>query len=135
MRFNWQIVGLVISTKVLGEKMKNTIAVLLLSLATLLTTAACSSPADNKVITPFEVGSDIEAFWLEYANANGGITWGRSAEYPEYEKVQEGDTFMVEVAQGPCLMEFFHNRWRRANDVRRWHQSINEFGGCPYVFD
>ena len=113
--------------------MKNSITILLLSLASLL--AACSSPADNKVITPFEVGSDIEAFWIEYANANGGITWGRSSEYPEYEKVKEGDTFMVEVAQGPCLMEFFHNRWRRANDVRRWHQSINDFGGCPYVFD
>ena len=42
---------------------------------------------------------------------------------------------MVELAQGPCLMEFFHSRWRRANDVRRWDESHNEFGGCPYVFD
>lgn len=31
-------------------------------------------------------------------------------------------------------MEFFHNRWRRANDVRRWDPLFNEHGGCPDVF-
>lgn len=83
----------------------------------------------------WQSGMDVEVFWLSYVESKGGLTWGRSAEYPIYNQVKEGDTFMVEVAQGPCLMEFFHSRWRRANDVRRWDDSINQYGGCPYVFD
>lgn len=77
----------------------------------------------------------LERFWERYAERKGGLTWGRGGEYPDYPKVKEGDTFMAEVAQGPCLMEFFHNRWRRANDVRRWDDAFNEYAGCPYVFD
>ncbi|MEE4190580.1 MAG: hypothetical protein V2I66_03330 [Halieaceae bacterium] len=75
-----------------------------------------------------------EQFWLNYANTRGGLTWGRGRDYPPYEKVKEGDLFMVEVASGPCLMEFFHSRWRRANDVRRWDPAFNDYGGCPDVF-
>ena len=77
----------------------------------------------------------VEQFWVNYAGRKGGLTWGRSAEYPEYEKVNEFDTFMVELSQGPCLMEFFHSRWRRANDVQRWDPKHNEQAGCPHVFD
>ena len=78
---------------------------------------------------------DVESFWMAYAETGGGLTWGRSSEYPEYSKVQERDTFMVELEQGPCLMEFFHERWRRANDVVRWNDQLNDYAGCPYVFD
>lgn len=63
---------------------------------------------------------NVELFWQRYIVSKGGLTWGRSSEYPDYDKVKEGDTFMVELKQGPCLMEFFHGRWRRANDVWRW---------------
>ncbi|MCG8669017.1 MAG: hypothetical protein MI867_06355 [Pseudomonadales bacterium] len=80
-------------------------------------------------------GVDVEAFWQDYAKTKGGLTWGKSSSYPEYEKVKEGDTLLIQLEQGPCLMEFFHSRWRRANDVRRWDPSINEYGGCPYVFE
>ena len=79
--------------------------------------------------------ADVETFWREYAGSKGGLTWGPSDVYPEYSRVEEGDTLMIQLEQGVCLMEFFHNRWRRANDVRRWHDSINEYGACPYVFD
>ena len=75
-----------------------------------------------------------EQFWLNYAERRGGLTWGRGSDYPRYEDVKEGDLFMVEVESGPCLMEFFHSRWRRANDVRRWDPKFNEYGGCPDVF-
>ncbi|GAA5213218.1 hypothetical protein ACFSJ3_00245 [Corallincola platygyrae] len=78
---------------------------------------------------------DIETFWLRYAEANGGLTWGKSREYPEYDKVKEFDKLLIELDQGNCLMEFFHSRWRRANDVRRWDDAFNEYGGCPFVFD
>ncbi len=77
---------------------------------------------------------EIEKFWLEYADSRGGLTWGRGETYPKYEDVNEFDTFMVELEEGPCLMEFFHRRWRRANDVRRWNPVINHYAGCPYVF-
>ncbi|MDX1406343.1 MAG: hypothetical protein R3192_17540, partial [Woeseiaceae bacterium] len=65
----------------------------------------------------------------------GGLTWGRRTDYPPYDQVDELDTMIIELESGPCLMEFFHTRWRRANDVRRWDAAFNEYGGCPNVFD
>jgi len=77
----------------------------------------------------------IEQFWKNYGQSRGGITWGEAAEYPTYSKVKEHDTFMVKLDSGLCLMEFFHGRWRRANDVKRWNPGFNDFGACPHVFD
>jgi|GEM_PF-1470644 len=74
-------------------------------------------------------------FWNSYAARSGGITWGHSTVYPDYDKVKEFDTFLVEARGGPCLMMFFHSRWRRANDVRRWDQDFNQYAGCPNVFE
>ncbi len=76
-----------------------------------------------------------ETFWLMYAERRGGLTWGRSNTFPNYKDVKEHDTLLIELDQGTCLMEFFHTRWRRANDVRRWDDAFNEYGACPYVFD
>lgn len=76
-----------------------------------------------------------KAFWLAYAKENGGLTWGQRQDYPPYEQVKELDKMIIQVKSGDCLMEFFHERWRRANDVRRWDQKFNEVGGCPNVFD
>lgn len=104
-----------------------------------LSAVAASDNKDAQAASPQSItwtqGSDIESFWLRYADSKGGLTWGRTSEYPDYDKVKDGDTLLVELKQGPCLMEFFHSRWRRANDVRRWDDSINSFGGCPHVFD
>ena len=77
----------------------------------------------------------LEEFWRDYAAKNGGLTWGQSKTYPPYNDVNEYDLFMVEVKSGLCLMEFFHTRWRRANDVRRWDDKFNEYAGCKKVFD
>lgn len=77
----------------------------------------------------------LEQFWLNYAQRRGGLTWGRGNRYPPYDQVSELDTFLVETEYGPCLMEFFHTRWRRANDVRRWDPAFNEYAGCPHVFE
>lgn len=95
-------------------------------------TNKASSKADNVI---WAQGTDIEKFWRNYALSKGGLTWGESTTYPEYNKVEEGDTLLIQLKQGPCLMEFFHSRWRRANDVRRWDDSVNLYGGCPYVFE
>ena len=78
---------------------------------------------------------DPESFWLSYAERHGGLTWGRRTEYPPYAEVNELDTMIIELDSGPCMMQFFHTRWRRANDVRRWDEAFNEYAGCPYVFD
>lgn len=78
---------------------------------------------------------DPLGFWLAFAQRRGGLTWGRADSYPPYGDVNEHDTLLVELDSGPCLMEFFHRRWRRANDVRRWAPEFNEFGGCPDVFN
>ena len=77
-----------------------------------------------------------EAFWLDYARANTlGKFWGRRADYPAYKEVSEHDTLLIELDAGPCLMYFYHERWRRAQDVRRWDPGFNDLLGCPHVFD
>ncbi len=75
-----------------------------------------------------------EAFWESYVAGAEGKYWGRGAEYPPYNDVDEHDTLIIEVEGGPCLMYFFHNRWRRAQDVRRWDPVFNDLLGCPNVF-
>lgn len=77
----------------------------------------------------------VEQFWTNFATQHQGKYWGRSEEYPTYSDVKEHDTLLVEGADGPCLMYFFHNRWRRAQDVKRWDPRFNEALGCPQVFD
>lgn len=77
----------------------------------------------------------LESFWRSYSTRRGGLTWGSRTEYPPYSKVREYDTMIINLPSGPCMMEFFHSRWRRANDVRRWDESFDEYGGCPHVFD
>jgi hypothetical protein len=79
--------------------------------------------------------TDIETFWSRYAKRTGGLTWGPSEQYPPYTDVEEYDTLLIELPQGVCLMQFFHSRWRRANDVQRWDDAFNLYGGCPYVFE
>lgn len=79
--------------------------------------------------------TSVEQFWQNYANTSSGVNWGKGLTYPSYHEVKEGDTFVIVSNQGPCLMEFYHNRWRRANDVNRWNDQMNNYGGCPVVFD
>lgn len=78
--------------------------------------------------------TSVETFWKFYAKRSSGKYWGQSTEYPTYADVNELDTFMVELPTGVCLMEFWHSRWRRANDVRRWDPAFNEHSACPDVF-
>ena len=114
-------------------------AVLLcLSFCFLLTSCATASTLasnDNQQLIVWTQGADIQAFWAKYAASKGGLTWGKTDTYPPYEQVKEGDTLLIQLEQGDCLMEFYHSRWRRANDVWRWSETMNSFGGCPYVFD
>lgn len=77
----------------------------------------------------------IELFWNNFTKTNKAKSWGHSVTYPKYEQVKEFDTLVIELEQGNCLMQFYHSRWRRANDVQRWNDTFNEYGGCPYVFD
>lgn len=76
----------------------------------------------------------IELFWTNFVQSNEAKHWEQSSEYPNYGDVNEFDTFLVHLKQGTCLMQFFHSRWRRANDVQRWHDEFNAYSGCPYVF-
>lgn len=76
----------------------------------------------------------LDQFWQRYADRRGGYTWPSAREYPEYSRVREQDTFLVKLESGTCLMEFFHQRWRRANDVRRWDDKFNQHSACPDVF-
>ena len=75
-----------------------------------------------------------DKFWQNYADSKGGLTWGRSKDYPPYKEVKEHDNLLIELERGTCLMEFFHTRWRRANDVRRWDDRFNQYSACAAVF-
>ena len=77
----------------------------------------------------------LESFWESFAGRGPGKRWPDGAVYPPYQQVSEHDTFLVRSEKGVCLMYFFHTRWRRANDVWRWSDEFNNYGGCPYVFD
>ncbi len=124
--------------------------IILIVFSLCMSSVSFSQPADNGLPNGYvETKSDsfkvwslsknswvsVEAFWSSYVDENGGLTWKQSEQYPPYSEVKEFDTFLVEVSEGLCLMEFFHSRWRRANDVRRWDDAFNEYGGCPTVFD
>jgi hypothetical protein len=77
----------------------------------------------------------LDAFWSRYAARSGGLTWGKRTDYPSYKEVNEFDTMIIELDDGSCMLMFFHTRWRRANDVRRWDDAFNEHSACPQVFD
>ncbi|MFT6311170.1 MAG: hypothetical protein ACJAQS_001541 [Porticoccus sp.] len=106
-----------------------------ISFNTLAAEQVLDIPASEVKQIAWADGMNVETFWLNYAKSKGGQSWGKSISYPEYEKVKAGDTILIQLKQGSCLMEFFHNRWRRANDVKRWNDTMNEYGGCPYVFN
>ncbi len=76
-----------------------------------------------------------EIFWQRFAAQRDSRWLGRRPDYPPYREARERDLLMIELPQGVCLMEFWHRRWRRAQDVRRWSAALNEYGGCPHVFD
>lgn len=82
-----------------------------------------------------EKWTSIDDFWTHFSHSNKGKYWGASSEYPNYDDVNEYDTFLVTLEQGSCLMQFFHSRWRRANDVQRWDDVFNQYSGCPFVFE
>lgn len=107
--------------------------------------AAAVPPADGSVRpagatfeaydTPTAAWLAPEAFWDAFARRAGGRNWGRGSTYPPYAEVGEFDTFLVEIAGQTCLMQFFHARWRRANDVQRWDDRFNAYAACPRAFD
>lgn len=76
-----------------------------------------------------------EKFWQNFASSNKAKYWGETKTYPKYGDVSEFDTVLIQLHEGSCLMQFFHGRWRRANDVQRWDDSFNDYSGCPFVFD
>lgn len=125
--------------------MKNILLCALLLAVSVTTFARQGTPRQGKVQiideTPFawHQGSQqwlpIEEFWMLYADETGGLKWGQREDYPPYDEVSELDKMIIRGEKGNCLMEFFHERWRRANDVRRWDPKFNEYGGCPFVFD
>ncbi len=74
-------------------------------------------------------------FWAAYAERARGKNWGTGDRFPPYDDAGEHDVFLLETEKGACLMYFFHRRWRRANDVRRWDPLFTHHEGCPFVFD
>lgn len=125
---------------------------LLFCLLLVLVTSACSTsqlPPGNRdgqvhVIskTQFVAWDDEnhewlspEQFWRQFSERRRGKIWPADTKFPPYSQVNEHDTLLLNLDSGPCLMYFFHTRWRRANDVWRWGDEFNRYGGCHKVFD
>ncbi len=118
---------------------------LLLSLLPLLANAQDPGMRDGEIRTTDdsfvawdavnETWLSPDDFWTSFAERRRGKIWPASAEFPPYDEVNEHDTFLYQHETGPCLMYFFHTRWRRANDVWRWDPRFNEYAGCAKVFD
>jgi hypothetical protein len=121
-------------------------------LATIITIAALSASFQTMAATNGEVRQSVEhgmqawdgkghqwltleGFWNNYAKSHKQKNWPASATYPKLEALSEGDTFLVQLKDSSCLMEFYHSRWRRANDVHRWDDAFNAYGACPFVFE
>lgn len=77
----------------------------------------------------------IEIFWRNISDRKGGFTWGIQTSYPDSELMKDGDTLLLNLRKGACLMEYKGGRWHRANDLYKWDDQFNTYGGCPYVFD
>ena len=78
---------------------------------------------------------ETEAYWLSFAERGPGRHWPASSVLPPPEEVGERDKILLRNQMGSCLMYFSHGRWRRANDVLKWSEDLDHFGGCPHVFD
>lgn len=74
-----------------------------------------------------------DLFWTQHIERSKATYWGRASAYPPYETVHEHDLIWIETAAGDCLMEFYHRRWRRANDVWRWDKRYSQYRGCATV--
>ncbi len=74
-----------------------------------------------------------EQFWANYASRKGSRNWGTATTYPPRAKTQPHDVVTIVTPEGVCLMEFYHSRWRRANDVWRWSQRFSNYAGCANV--
>ncbi len=72
-------------------------------------------------------------FWANYARRKGSRYWGQSKFYPPYANTRAHDLVTITTSDGACLMEFYHGRWRRANDVWRWNRRFNNYAGCASV--
>lgn len=78
---------------------------------------------------------ETEAYWLSFAERGPGRHWPASSVLPPPEEVGEHDKLLLRNQMGSCLMYFSHGRWERANDVWKWSEDLDHFGGCPHVFD
>lgn len=72
-------------------------------------------------------------FWANYADRKGTRNWGIATYYPPRANTRPHDVITIITEEGACLMEFYHSRWRRANDVWRWSMRFNNYAGCANV--
>jgi len=143
----------ILGKRMLGKRKRSVIkiiATLVISTTALLVSSQSIAAANGEVRQSIELGMQawheqsqqwlsLEGFWDNYANNQTSVHkkkyWPASANYPKYEALNEGDTFLVQLKDSSCLMQFHHSRWRRANDVRRWDDAFNAYGACPFVFE
>jgi hypothetical protein len=115
-------------------------------LALIAADVAAAAPDNGAVRTradALEVWSEAKQSWLapeaffdlEVAKLHGP-TYGRTHDYPDYDRVKPWETLIDVLPDGrTCPMVFFHERWRRLPDVLAFDDRLRNYGGCRDVFD
>ena len=106
---------------------------------------AAAGVATAKSLIDYGNKGDVEAkitcaFTADMAHDLAAKILGREDDWGvERDALANAHAFMT-TYRAPAFLAslatwFFHSRWRRANDVRRWNPQFNEVLGCSVVFD
>ncbi len=79
---------------------------------------------------PMRIWIDPEVFWYRWADAQRAFLWNGGAELPAGADVEDGNMFIIETDDGPCLLVRRAGRWQQAGDVWGWSKRLRDHGGC-----
>ncbi len=79
---------------------------------------------------PLRIWIDPDVFWYRWADEQKAFLWNGARELPAGPKVEDGNMFIVESDDGPCLLVRRDGVWRKAGDVYGWSERLRRHGGC-----
>jgi hypothetical protein len=84
-------------------------------------------------LAPVGIWVDPEVFWYRWAESEKAFLWNNATTPPVDPNVKDGDMFIMETGDGPCLLVRKEGAWRKAGETYGWSQRMREYGGCTSV--